>query len=60
MVLNGRLYATNARPDIFAPSDRERNCPIANKLYAICVEHDLVTPVWECPEFEGYKPTKGE
>jgi hypothetical protein len=27
------------------------NCPIAQKLYGLCVEHNLVTPVYECPEF---------
>lgn len=32
--------------------DREKNCPIANKLYAICCECNVVTPVWECPRFE--------
>lgn len=32
-------------------TSREDNCPIANKLYAICVEHNLATPVFECPEF---------
>jgi len=30
---------------------RSDNCPIANKLYAVCVEHDVVTPVFECPNF---------
>lgn len=28
------------------------NCPIATALYRLCVKHDLVTPVFECPEFE--------
>jgi hypothetical protein len=27
------------------------NCPIAQKLYGLCVEHNLVTPVYECPDF---------
>jgi hypothetical protein len=27
------------------------HCPIAAKLYAVCVEHNLVTPVYECPDF---------
>ena len=27
------------------------NCVIANMLYSICVEQDLVIPVWECAEF---------
>jgi hypothetical protein len=27
------------------------NCEIAKELYALCVNHDLVTPVFECPKF---------
>ena len=34
----------------------ENNCPIAQKLYQFDVEHDLVTPVWECPEYTGQEP----
>ena len=32
--------------------DEEENCPIAKKVYALCVENNLVTPVWECPFFK--------
>lgn len=32
--------------------DMPENCPIAERVYALDVELDLVTPVWECPEFE--------
>ena len=35
----------------FAPRDRAKNCTIANILYNLCIELDLVTPVWECPRF---------
>jgi len=28
------------------------NCEIANLLYKICIMHELVTPVYECPEWE--------
>ena len=35
----------------FTPEDRGGNCVIANTLYCLCVELDLVTPVWECPHF---------
>ncbi len=35
----------------FHPDDRENNCPIANELYELCVKHNLVTPVFECPKF---------
>jgi hypothetical protein len=36
----------------FTPENREENCPIANQVFDTCVKYDLVTPVWECPEFE--------
>lgn len=28
------------------------NCPVAKTLYQLCIDHDLVTPVWECPRFK--------
>ena len=28
------------------------NCPIARKLYGLCIEENLVTPVFECPKFQ--------
>jgi hypothetical protein len=34
-------------------NDRDKNCPIANQLFNICLVNDLVTPVWECPQFEN-------
>ena len=37
----------------FDPMDREDNCPIANVVYSNCVALDLVTPVWECAQFEA-------
>ena len=36
------------------------NCPIAQKLFEFCVEHNTVTPVYECAVFkegERYKFT---
>ena len=36
---------------VFNSQDREKNCSIANMLYALCVLHDIVIPVWECPGF---------
>lgn len=27
------------------------NCPLAQGLYDLCVKNDMVTPVWECPQF---------
>lgn len=28
------------------------NCPIAQAIYETCVEHNVVTPVYECPVYE--------
>lgn len=39
----------------FYPEDRTRNCPIANRLYALNVEFNLVTPVMECPVYEEFR-----
>jgi hypothetical protein len=36
----------------FNPGIPENNCPIANLLYAVALAHNLVTPVFECPEFK--------
>jgi len=36
----------------FTPEDRKNNCKIANAVYKNCVDFHIVTPVWECPEFE--------
>ena len=33
------------------PEDRTKNCPIATKVFTLCVEENLVLPVWECPVF---------
>lgn len=37
--------------DSFKPEDREKNCKVASLLYAVCVALNMVTPVWECPNF---------
>ena len=37
----------------FIPDDRESNCPIANALYRLDVLANVVTPVWECAEYEA-------
>lgn len=37
--------------DRFIPADGPK-CPIAAELFALCQKHDLVAPVWECPEFK--------
>jgi len=36
----------------FHPEDKENNCRIANKLYEFDKEFGLVTPIWECPNYE--------
>jgi len=36
----------------FHPLDRARNCPRASALYLFDKEYHMVTPVWECPEFD--------
>lgn len=35
----------------FHPEDREKNCCIANLIYALDVALGLTTPVWECSKF---------
>ena len=32
--------------------DRRKCCHAARDLYKLCVKYNLVTPVFECPEFE--------
>ena len=41
----------------FTPDDYATQCPIANELFGVCLNHGLVTPVYECPEFDD-KRTK--
>ena len=36
---------------LFKP-DQPDNCTIAEQVYALCVDEDLVLPVWECPVYE--------
>lgn len=33
------------------PEKMAENCPIARILFGLCVELDIVTPVWECKRF---------
>lgn len=35
----------------FHPDNVEINCDIASLLYRICKLNNVVTPVWECPNF---------
>lgn len=32
--------------------DIDKNCPKAQKLYELCIEEDLTTPVFECVDFD--------
>ena len=32
--------------------DTPENCVIAEKVYSLCKEENLVLPVWECPHFK--------
>lgn len=43
------------RCEKFRPGQDE-NCVIAKKVYIVCVENDLVLPVWECPVFREGTP----
>ena len=33
------------------PEDMDQNCPIARVLFNLCVLLNIVTPVWECPNW---------
>lgn len=35
----------------FHPDDPNNQCPRAHELYQYCKLNDMVTPVWECPDF---------
>lgn len=36
---------------LFRPGE-VNNCPKAQKLYKLCVEEKMTTPVFECPDFQ--------
>jgi hypothetical protein len=46
-----RLHCLCFRCNRFKPG-AEDNCPLAQALYQLCVQNDMVTPVWECPAFD--------
>jgi hypothetical protein len=31
---------------------QDDNCRKAKRLYELCVDEDMTTPVWECPNYE--------
>lgn len=39
----------------FKPGLPETNCPLANLNYAVCLAHDMVLPVYECPIYQEAK-----
>lgn len=43
----------------FHPEDREENCDLANKVFKLCVEEELVLPVWECSKFDEQEVNGG-
>lgn len=38
--------------DSFKPGEPDQ-CPIAQAIYENCVKFNVVTPVWECPEYQA-------
>ncbi len=40
----------------FNPGTPEGNCPLANLNYAVCIQCDMVLPVYECPSFQEREP----
>ena len=44
-------YCLCSRCARFVPGGTQR-CSIADDLYQFDVKHNLVTPVWECSEFQ--------
>ena len=32
--------------------DIDKNCPIAKKIFSICIDEHLVLVIWECPQFD--------
>jgi len=37
--------------EIFKPGLPEKNCPIANLIFGVCLATGVVLPVYECPIF---------
>ena len=35
----------------FTPENRDENCNIANELFGLCVDENIVALVWECPRY---------
>ncbi len=53
-----RYHCLCFRCSSFVPRDRVLNCDVAEMLYRICCVTNIVTPVWECPNFvEGTPDT---
>jgi len=41
--------------ELFHPGQSD-NCERAQASYEFCVKWDCVTPMWECPDFNGEEP----
>ena len=50
-----RDYCLCFKCKAFTPDVEKANCRIARILFAVCETFNLVTPVWECPEFDEIK-----
>lgn len=49
-----RMHCLCYRCDNFKPGlDGKSACPIARATFDNCVKFGTVTPVWECPDFQG-------
>jgi len=51
-----REYCLCFSCDKFNLTDREKNCPKANMLYALDVALKMTTPVFECEDFNECTP----
>ncbi len=47
-----RIHCLCYKCKLFYPEDRLQNCSIANVVYRNCIDYDIVTPVWECSNFQ--------
>lgn len=36
----------------FHPENQDNHCEIAKQNFAMCVQHNITTPVFECPKYE--------
>lgn len=51
-----RDYCLCHRCELFNLEDKEKSCPKANLVYALCCALNMTTPVWECDTFVEIAP----